>query len=157
MIWHKLRSLPCKIQRASLQLFCLLMSYLLLRWHWNMCNKFLLAFFTFFFLATFLIRLGKKKPHQVYFLKRSLKSPSFICSARRNQTENDQHHKHKKKVNGTKQQRNVTSTTFRSCSLTFSALLLPFFIWLLLCCGMGMNVKLYSLLSHSSLAVIAKL
>lgn len=61
MIWHKLRSLPCKIQRASLQLFCLLMSYLLLRWHWNMCNKFLLAFFTFFFLATFLIRLGKKK------------------------------------------------------------------------------------------------
>jgi len=157
MTCHQLRSLSCKSQSASLTL-SFLRSYLLLRRHWNMGNEFLLAFFTFFFLATFLIRLGKKKKSVISSLLSAgvIKTTFFTSSARRSQRENDRRFKHNKQMNGTEQQMSMISTTFRSCSLIFSALLLSFFVWLFLCCGTGVNVKLYSLLLHTSLAANSK-
>lgn len=53
------------------------MSYLLLSWHWNMCNKFLLAVFTFSLLATFLIRLKSEKKHIKFFYIEIIKNHIF--------------------------------------------------------------------------------
>lgn len=133
--------MSCKSQCASLQLSAVL-SYLLLSWHWNMCNKFLLAVFTFSLLATFLIRLKSEKNHIKFFLYRDHKKPHFSLALQEGTRAREW-------VKGTQHQRN-TRITCRSCSLTFSALLLPFLTWPLLCCGMGMNVKLHFLPFHNS-------
>lgn len=146
-----LSPLSCKSQRALLQLHAV-MSYLLLGRHWNMCNKSWLAFFTFFLLATFLIRLKKKKATSSLLSKEFIKKTDFFftCFARGN-------HKHKTLVSRTEQQRSMARIMFRSCSLTFSELLFSLVMWLFLCCGMGMNVILQSLLFPVSLAAIAEL